>query len=401
VDRAILRTGQPVPKKYWEYPDLERGNVHLHCAYCYNTECNKKEMYLRDEVDMRDDKLPCCSVNPCTWGCGAVHHHCKSFEHKMICPLYEEEDDFGWMIKDINGRNVKKSKKAKVEPPLKLFPDLLTGPSVAPPDKTSSSRLGRIPVPPPLPEDLQRRGMRFDIKVETVTRLQQKPKAMYTFLCGAELRRDQWEYHCKNVHSEIHGGLNNWIEARCPLSTYGCSFSMRRLYPGSDPRAKVVFSQAVKSFGIKPPPVELPLSVDGLNLFDLPVELLQYAFGYLDQWSLSNLALTCHLFREVTSSLLEEKGCVALQWEKSEKSWAGRNSWQIAYKRWFFSSYFHPVHNWGLNTDGMISEHLKKCPYNIKTVHHKQDKTSQQAKQFMEALNAKMKLKQQCEWFIN
>ncbi len=36
----------------------------------------------------------------------------------------------------------------------------------------------------------------------------------------------------QNVHSDIHGGLNNWLEARCPLAAYGCGFAFRRLYPG-------------------------------------------------------------------------------------------------------------------------------------------------------------------------
>merc|ERR1719244_119916 len=310
----------------------------------------------------------------------------------MICPLYEEEGEFDWMFRD---RAVKK-KKIKAPPPPKPFPDLLNGPTLCPP-KILKSRV--VPKAPPLPPDLSS-TMRFEIKVETVTRLQQKPRAMYTFLCGAELRRDQWEGHCRNVHSEIHGGLNNWIEARCPLSSYGCSFSMRRLFPGSDPQAEVVFSQAVRSFGIKPPSAELPLGDSGLTLVDLPVELLQYILSLLDPWSLCNVSLTCHTLREVACSLLDLKGCVALQWEKSDNSWMGRNSWEIAYKRWFFSSYFHPVHNWGLNTDGLIAEHLKKCPYNIKTVHVKQDKNSKLAKSFIEALNVKMKLKQQSEWFI-
>jgi hypothetical protein len=36
----------------------------------------------------------------------------------------------------------------------------------------------------------------------------------------------------QNVHSDIHGGLNNWLEARCPLAAFGCGFAFRRLYPG-------------------------------------------------------------------------------------------------------------------------------------------------------------------------
>ena len=116
--------------------------------------------------------------------------------------------------------------------------------------------------------------MRFDIKMETVTKLQQKPRAMFTFICGQDFRRDQWESHSRlililyfiirtfdniqnfrNVHSDIHGGLNNWIEARCPLSSYGCGFAVRRVFPGSDPRASLVYSQEITSFGVRPAPV--------------------------------------------------------------------------------------------------------------------------------------------------
>ena len=128
----------------------------------------------------------------CQWKCGASYHHCKTFEHKMICPLFEEEGEFDWMHRD--GIKLKKKIK-KAPPPLKCFPDLLTGPSVAPVTSSLVSR-GRVPPPPPPPPCLTK-VMRFDIKLETVTRLQQKPRAMYTFLCAQELRRDQWESHSR------------------------------------------------------------------------------------------------------------------------------------------------------------------------------------------------------------
>ena len=193
VDNAIARTGKAVPKRYWEYPELERGNIHKHCAYCVDINCQKKtkyQMVMADE-DCDEDDDDSCQMTVCPWKCGASYHHCKAFEHKMICPLYEEEGEFDWMHRD-GIKIVKKSKKVK-EAPLKPFPDLLVGPTLCPPKPLSR----RIPPPPPPPPPNLEKTMRFDIKVETVTRLQQKPRAMFTFLCGQELRRDQWESHCR------------------------------------------------------------------------------------------------------------------------------------------------------------------------------------------------------------
>jgi len=72
----------------------------------------------------------------------------------------------------------------------------------------------------------------------------------------------------------------------------------------------------------------------------------------------------------------------------------------VAYKRWFFSPYFQPVNKWGLHSEGVISEHLQNCPFNIRTEHKRQEKSSPQAKEFMKALGVKMKQKQESEWFI-
>ena len=32
-------SGKKVPPKYWEYPELEKGNIHKHCAYCIDIHC--------------------------------------------------------------------------------------------------------------------------------------------------------------------------------------------------------------------------------------------------------------------------------------------------------------------------------------------------------------------------
>jgi len=393
VDTAILRTGQPVPKKYWEYPEFEKGNIHSHCAYCYTTNCEKKLNYSEGGMEKQS-----CSMVSCSTGCGAVYHICKTFEHQMLCPTHEDEGEFDWMhrsYKDGKTTLAPKKKKAVTAAPLKPFPSLLAEPCVL---TDKPRRMGRIPPPPPPPPNNVHTQMRFDIKMETVTRLQQKPKAMYTFLCGAELRRDQWEGHCKNVHSDIHGGLNNWFEARCPLASYGCGFSSRRLFPGRDPRAAVVYCQATQSFGVRPPPVGVtPGRKGSLELEQLPVEVLQCVFAFLDPWSLGSAALVSHLFRSVASSLLDTRGCVALQWEKSEIPGGG---WEVAYMRWFFSPYFNPIEHWGMNSDGAVSVHLQTCPYNIRTEHKRQEKHTKEAKELMKALGVKMKMKQDSEWFI-
>ena len=36
--------------------------------------------------------------------------------------------------------------------------------------------------------------------------------------------RDEFAGHSKTVHNDILGGMNNWLEHRCPLSVYGCGF---------------------------------------------------------------------------------------------------------------------------------------------------------------------------------
>jgi hypothetical protein len=28
-------------QRYWEYEELEKGNIHKHCAYCVDNNCDK------------------------------------------------------------------------------------------------------------------------------------------------------------------------------------------------------------------------------------------------------------------------------------------------------------------------------------------------------------------------
>ena len=105
--------------------------------------------------------------------------------------------------------------------------------------------------------------------------------------------------------------------------------------------------------------------------------------------------------RDLVSGLLEQRGCVALQWEKLDTGGLGRGGWVVAYKRWFFSNHFSPVNRWGVNADAAVIEHMKKCPFNIKTSHTKPNVNSPQWKELMNSLTSRLRYKRDSEWFIN
>ncbi|PSN46451.1 hypothetical protein C0J52_15132 [Blattella germanica] len=231
-------------------------------------------------------------------------------------------------------------------------------------------RTNFIPPPPSSPPMIVSLGL--DLTLESITRYQTKPKNMYTFLCAQEFRRDEYSWHYKNVHSDIHGGLNGWLEHRCPLAHYGCMYSLRRFYPTAK-GATVIHNDTLESFGVKPfVPYDIPLkpkSDDTLDrsvisphppaLCQLPFEVLRHICRFLDSFSLCNLALTNRRLREVCCSLLEERGLVVQQWRR--RVLGSKITWTIAYKRWFFSTAFTPVHEWGFEAEDHMSNHLKTC----------------------------------------
>lgn len=105
---ARLKAKGKTLKKYWEFPELEKGNIHKHCAYCHDLKCPQK---------FKDNEIEACSVIECRWKCGANYHSCKSGEHYIICPNYIEEDEFEWMLKgvtnlDMRFHKMKQEKKA-------------------------------------------------------------------------------------------------------------------------------------------------------------------------------------------------------------------------------------------------------------------------------------------------
>ncbi|KAF7669568.1 hypothetical protein LDENG_00173970 [Lucifuga dentata] len=193
---------------------------------------------------------------------------------------------------------------------------------------------------------------------------------MFPFFCGQALRRDQFSSHFTNVHGDIHAGLNGWMEHRCPLAYYGCTFSQRRFYPSTQ-GAKVVHDRHLRSFGVQPcPGLKLPSASQSDHFSRLPIEILWHIAGFLDSFSLCQLSVVSRTMREVCASLLQTRGIVELQWEqKRHPSAYGTVSWQIKNKVWRFSTAFSPVLSWGFNDLPSMSNHLKKCHFN--TVEHK------------------------------
>nr|XP_046229483.1 F-box only protein 30-like [Scatophagus argus] len=193
---------------------------------------------------------------------------------------------------------------------------------------------------------------------------------MFPFVCGQSFRRDQFSSHFTNVHGDIHAGLNGWMEHRCPLAYYGCTFSQRRFYPSTQ-GAKVVHDRHLRSFGVQPcPNAKLQNDSQSDQLSGLPIEILWHIAGYLDSFSLCQLSLVSRTMREVCASLLQTRGIVDLQWERRQCPGApGTVSWQIKNRVWRFSTAFSPVLSWGFTDLPSMSDHLQKCHFNI--VEHK------------------------------
>ncbi|XP_078133543.1 F-box only protein 30a [Sander vitreus] len=215
--------------------------------------------------------------------------------------------------------------------------------------------------------------LRLDLVLECVARYQTKQRSMFTFVCGQLFRRDEFSSHFKNVHGDIHAGLNGWMEQRCPLAYYGCTYSQRRFCP-SVQGFRIIHDRHLGSFGVKP---GLPLKT-GDNLprkacrFDsrydqfssLPFEVLQHVASFLDSFSLCQLSRVSHTMRDVCASLLQMRGMVVLLWEKKRRA-DGSPSWQITDKVWRFSTAFGTVNEWKFANIASMADHLKKCKFNM------------------------------------
>uniref|UniRef100_A0A3Q2ZLQ3 F-box protein 30a n=1 Tax=Hippocampus comes TaxID=109280 RepID=A0A3Q2ZLQ3_HIPCM len=215
--------------------------------------------------------------------------------------------------------------------------------------------------------------LRLDLVLECVARYQTKQRSMFTFVCGQLFRRDEFSSHFKNVHGDIHAGLNGWMEQRCPLAYYGCTYSQRRFCP-SVQGFRIIHDRHLGSFGVQP---GLPAkSADKLQrsarphlgskcdqLSGLPFEVLQHVASFLDSFSLCQLSRTSRTMRDVCASLLQMRGMVVLLWEKKRRE-DGSLSWQITDKVWRFSTAFGTVNEWKFANITSMADHLKKCKFN-------------------------------------
>lgn len=182
--------------------------------------------------------------------------------------------------------------------------------------------------------------LRLDLVLECVARYQTKQRSMFTFVCGQLFRRDEFSSHFKNVHGDIHAGLNGWMEQRCPLAYYGCTYSQRRFCP-SVQGFRIIHDRHLGSFGVQP---GLPLKC-GHDLHrkprhfgsqrdrfsNLPFEVLQLVASFLDSFSLCQLSRVSRTMRDVCASLLQMRGMVVLLWDKKRRA-DGSSSWQITDK---------------------------------------------------------------------
>ncbi|KAM6912596.1 F-box only protein 30a [Xenentodon cancila] len=214
--------------------------------------------------------------------------------------------------------------------------------------------------------------LRLDLVLECVARYQTKQRSMFTFVCGQLFRRDEFSSHFKNVHGDIHAGLNGWMEQRCPLAYYGCTYSQRRFCP-SVQGFRIIHDRHLGSFGVQP---GLPLRTgDHLSrktryagsqcdqFSSLPFEVVQHIASFLDSFSLCQLSRVSRTMRAVCASLLQMRGMVVLLWEKTRRD-DGSPSWQITDKVWRFSTAFGTVNEWKFANIASMADHLKKCKFN-------------------------------------
>ncbi|XP_065142973.1 F-box protein 40.1 [Paramisgurnus dabryanus] len=211
------------------------------------------------------------------------------------------------------------------------------------------------------------------IQTESVTRRHNKTSSAFTYLCNHIFRRDEFPSHYKNVHSDIQSCISGWFEQRCPLAYLGCTFIQRRFQPSSH-RAAVYYDKDLSTFcmrpevsaslyeGVKTVSLERKRARNADALSRLPFEILVHIAGFLDSFTLSQLALVSRLMREVCSTLLHERGMVTLKWEKKVYSHGGW-CWRSRKKVWQFSNLFSTVNGWCFDQLHSISEHLKVCPY--------------------------------------
>ncbi|XP_036304195.1 F-box only protein 40 [Pipistrellus kuhlii] len=309
---------------------------------------------------------------------------CKPSEHKAV-----DTSDLGIAVEDLPKSDlIKTTLLCALERELKghvisesrsidgLFMDFATQTYNFETEQFSSGTVLADLLTAPNPE-----GLHVELHSECVTRRHNKSSSAFTFTCNKFFRRDEFPLHFKNVHTDIQSGLDGWFQHRCPLAYLGCTFTQNHFRPPGK-KAKLIYSQELKTFAIKPE-VASELNEGRKNnhlsgpggkgqnsLTSLPLEILQYIAGFLDSISLSQLSQVSVLMRNICATLLQERGMVLLQWKKKKYSHGG-TSWRVHREIWQFSSLFSKINSWEFNEVTSMSEHLKTCPFNV--VEHKTD----------------------------
>lgn len=199
-----------------------------------------------------------------------------------------------------------------------------------------------LPKPPKFAHIYLKEPLGLNVMLETLPKFQ-KQAPLYSIPCNQVFRRNEYGSHFKNVHSEIHGGLNGWVEHRCPFAQYGCTFIHHRLLPNNQ-CGRVTFDKELGSFGVrhsipnkddepfnKDCPHHITMETSNDYFSSLPLEILESIADMLDGFTLCHLSRSSKLLRQVCQRVLEKKGLVSLVWEKriyDNGSW----SWCIRHK---------------------------------------------------------------------
>ena len=197
--------------------------------------------------------------------------------------------------------------------------------------------------------------------VECLPRYERKRRAMYSFMCNNLFRRDQFNSHFQNVHSDICSNLNGWLEEKCPYAQYGCNYSQFRFTPNSF-RSMLVYDNSRSCLAVKRLDCNCKqASADGPSLLSLPWEVLAIILNYLDSYSIGQLSQTCVYLKSLCISFFKERGIVSVNWEKFKRI-DGNITWQMVGKTWYFSNSFTKIDKWVFNDIPSMSEHIRTCP---------------------------------------
>lgn len=101
------------------------------------------------------------------------------------------------------------------------------------------------PRPPPVPNC---NTLSLQLSIQSLPSHNLKPRSIYSFRCGLDFRKDELASHYRDIHNMIIGGLDGWIEHRCPLFVYGCPFVHRRWSPNMPNTDQALHSQRTLVF---------------------------------------------------------------------------------------------------------------------------------------------------------